>query len=986
MKKIYRALSFLFIVGFAFLCVACGGNDNTGTPSESTTPSVEPSTTPSVEPSTTPSVEPSTPSVEPSVVPSTPSDEPSTDTSVDDGKVDYTVTCKTVAGKLLSDFYITIYLDNEEIDYGITGNDGQVVFHVEPNYYEIIVEGTEGYDLNDDLFETDIYSEEFIVECETYLIEKEAPADNIYTAGEAMYDFTLTDPFGNTINLVSLFEEGKEAVILNFWYMTCSACVSEFPFMDQAYKQSFTDEDGNSVPYADEIAFICINPGLYETDTNNGIISYKNQNNFTVDMVLDNVSDDGYPVLTSMFEVKAFPTTVVIDRFGSISLIEEGAVTNINEWTALFDKYIDANYVQDFEGREEQEVIEQAKPTVEFPGSDAIANVVNGQNYDGNMFNATYKPDEKDEYSWPFVPTEDGTAIKPTNSGYNNSYSILYTDVTLKEGEVFAFEYFASSESADYLYVLVDGIIVSQISSISSEWENCYAYPAVMDGTYEVCFIYMKDVSTSTGEDLVYLRNFHICKVTDIDKETYTFREAATGEIDYFDYTYENYVDVVLNEEDGYYHVGNVNGPLLFADLLSGTHWSDSDLYTMASNGELSDIMGNDYTKLITNYSSYAGNSGIGYVPVTEELATALKNITKTLGHEEAQNNPNQWLEVCIYYSAYGTDGVELKSPVKGLAIFEPYKFEGDADTGTATAYFDRVIIPRGFVFEFKPQKTGVYMFTTIGTNETNGWICDSNGDITFEEDDDLRVFALQATQTGKTSPNFVSYQYYEAGKTYYVRACFYDIYLFEEITVSYEYIGETLEVLKLCSPGYFTSSDDDMSDIISTGVTAVLGSDGFYHTTDTTGSDDFIYVDFKYLTPLFSQSLEKILELNGFNFSLDENNRSIIDEEGYLIGPKYDEDDNLVLDGEGNIVYDRVLDEDGNPILVPDSFKDYSDFVESYILENMITDEASELYGCAKVTEEMMKVLQLLMDKYTFAGVENSWLKLCYYYKHLGA
>jgi hypothetical protein len=25
-------------------------------------------------------------------------------------------------------------------------------------------------------------------------------------------------------------------------------------------------------------------------------------------------------------------------------------------------------------------------------------------------------------------------------------------------------------------------------------------------------------------------------------------------------------------------------------------------------------------------------------------------------------------------------------------------------------------------------------------------------------------------------------------------------------------------------------------------------------------------------------------------------------------------------------------------------------------------------------------------MDKYTFAGVDNSWAKLCYYYQHLGA
>ena len=48
-------------------------------------------------------------------------------------------------------------------------------------------------------------------------------------------------------------------------------------------------------------------------------------------------------------------------------------------------------------------------------------------------------------------------------------------------------------------------------------------------------------------------------------------------------------------------------------------------------------------------------------------------------------------------------------------------------------------------------------------------------------------------------------------------------------------------------------------------------------------------------------------------------------------------------------------------------------------------TDENSELYGCVKVDEKFAKVLGQLMDKYTFEGVEFSWVKLCYYYKYLG-
>ena len=40
---------------------------------------------------------------------------------------------------------------------------------------------------------------------------------------------------------------------------------------------------------------------------------------------------------------------------------------------------------------------------------------------------------------------------------------------------------------------------------------------------------------------------------------------------------------------------------------------------------------------------------------------------------------------------------------------------------------------------------------------------------------------------------------------------------------------------------------------------------------------------------------------------------------------------------------------------------------------------------GCVVVTKELAEILQKLMDKYTFENVDNSWIKLCYYYDHMG-
>jgi len=36
--------------------------------------------------------------------------------------------------------------------------------------------------------------------------------------------------------------------------------------------------------------------------------------------------------------------------------------------------------------------------------------------------------------------------------------------------------------------------------------------------------------------------------------------------------------------------------------------------------------------------------------------------------------------------------------------------------------------------------------------------------------------------------------------------------------------------------------------------------------------------------------------------------------------------------------------------------------------------------------TERLAEILQMLMDKYTFEDVDNSWLKLCYYYDDIKA
>ena len=66
------------------------------------------------------------------------------------------------------------------------------------------------------------------------------------------------------------------------------------------------------------------------------------------------------------------------------------------------------------------------------------------------------------------------------------------------------------------------------------------------------------------------------------------------------------------------------------------------------------------------------------------------------------------------------TNGEELELPTVGVCPFEPIMFEGNGLTtpATASAMIDRIILPRGIIFGFIPEKSGVYKF--YSTEEFN--------------------------------------------------------------------------------------------------------------------------------------------------------------------------------------------------------------------------------------------------------------------------
>ena len=162
---------------------------------------------------------------------------------------------------------------------------------------------------------------------------------------------------------------------------------------------------------------------------------------------------------------------------------------------------------------------------------------------------------------------------------------------------------------------------------ISKFYDTCSLLKRVEDLFEEGVGVYISSIT------LKELENIKTSSNKDVD-----IKYAARKLLHTLDENSDKYETVVFNEEDGYYHVGTVNGPLLLADMLSGTKWNNSTLYEVSIEGKCIGADGEDYNLLIEEYAVYASNSEIGYTPVTKELADALKMVYQSKTYQQLQD------------------------------------------------------------------------------------------------------------------------------------------------------------------------------------------------------------------------------------------------------------------------------------------------------------------------------------------------------------
>lgn len=889
----------------------------------------------------------------------------------------YTVTITTVGGMPMKDVDVYVYADNTLADLvqaGKTDKDGKATLTMNlSEKYAIVLSGVPaGYATKE--YYTFSGSSALIV-LESSLISGEDVNGHNFKLGDVMYDFEVTTPEGETIKLSEVLAE-KKAVMLNFWYSTCSWCVTEFPVLNECYQN-----------YSDKLEIIALNP--YPTDTNSHVTDMKESMGLSFPM-----AKCGNNFNPANFGGNGYPVSVFIDRYGVICLIEVGAVTDETLLDRVFAHFTADAYEQKVVSGVNK-LIPVIKPDVEMPSSDEIEGVIN----QGDI-NATYRPETNDdaEYAWPFVIKEfmGENVLATSNKEINNSFSIIYVDVELKAGQALLLDYFASTQQADdFMLVTVDGNAITQISGLSSQWETCCPWVALKDGVYEIGLCYVKDGSNSENDDTIYIKNMRIAKAEDIEKDILIPRQAAVRQEDG---SFE-YIEYVFNSKDGYYHVGSEDGPLLLCNIMGYTQFNDSDfLYNMAYSGKLV-LNGYDYVNDLTPYANYANNSALRYYcTVNQGLFEILQAVDQILGFDD--EDPNEWLLLCTYYQPYGPNGSQLEDPIKGQATFSAPEAVLGVGVESNQFYYDRPIMPRGLLFKFVPEVSGVYRITSHTDYEfgVDAWI--------FNEKHEL-IYSYNGGERDNTDPLNVSMQYYmEAGVPYFLSIAFWDMYEFGYIPFDLEYMGESYKVFTVASPGTFTYIEGSNA-IIAGGIDVALGEDGVYHHVlgkDENGNPILgskLYADFTYRTNIFEQPIADttivdpetgdkhvlygLISKGGFDFSKSELDLQIL-----TFLEKHDGDKEATREFLKDY-WGKDYDANYASYQVDEVFEgiyhgkgeDMTELAKTY-LAKIITGSGDEA-GCVEVTEELGTLLQALMDKYTFEGVDHSWTKLCYYFQVLG-
>lgn len=260
----------------------------------------------------------------------------------------YSIAVKSEGGVALEGLSVFIYADSNLTDMvavGKTDAEGNMSFTHMPSdsYVAVLTDVPEGY-VVEEAYE--LKEETTTIVLKTQLVESDL-ANAVYKLGGVMGDFTFTAADGAEYKLSELLQQ-KKAVVLNFWFMACNPCKQEFPYLQEAYEE-----------YSDDVMVLAMNP----IDTENTEIpAFAEKLGITFPI---GVCD---PNWSNAMRLMAYPTTVVIDRFGTVALLHVGSIPNAQLFKDIFAFFTADDYVQTVvENAEDLATTQKPENAVENP-------------------------------------------------------------------------------------------------------------------------------------------------------------------------------------------------------------------------------------------------------------------------------------------------------------------------------------------------------------------------------------------------------------------------------------------------------------------------------------------------------------------------------------------------------------------------------------------------------------------------------------------
>lgn len=274
--------------------------------------------------------------------------------------------------------------------------------------------------------------------------------------GEKMPDFSFVDYNGNEHNLYAILEE-KDCVLINLFATWCGPCRKEFPAMTESYED-----------YKDRVEIIALST---EPDD-------------SFEVLADYAKELNLPFLVGRDELDFFgilmepgnPTTIVIDKFGYVSLIETGTKVSRGYFDNLFEYYLSDYYT-------ETEVLDKFPEVIVKEPLLAVEDLAAALDVNSERIKLQNPNSNK---VWPMTITEYNgqTVLAPTNQvlgTYSEVKAIINGEIN--EGFSISCAIPAANEDVNG-QISVDGEVVKYF--INSEDFVTFTYQFERSGEHEV--------------------------------------------------------------------------------------------------------------------------------------------------------------------------------------------------------------------------------------------------------------------------------------------------------------------------------------------------------------------------------------------------------------------------------------------------------------------------------------------------------------------